>query len=134
MSLPQVRLLFIIAALYDFSIGITFLFFGSQLFDTAGVPHPNHWAYIHFGSLMLMIFGLMFFAVARDPAANCNFIPYGMLLKLSYTGLTCYYWFTTGCPMLFKPFAVIDGVMFVGFWMALHACRQTDSSTAAGAA
>jgi hypothetical protein len=107
-----------IAGLYDFGIGLVFLLFGSQLFDSAGVPQPNHWGYIQFGSLLLVVFGTMFFAVAYDPVANRNLIPYGMLLKLSYTGLVTYYWVTTDCPMLFKPFAVIDGVMFVLFFLA----------------
>ncbi len=118
MTLSMVRLLFVIAGLYDFIIGLTFLFFGSQLFDAAGVPQPIHWAYIQFSSLLLMIFGMMFLAIAYDPAGNRNLIPYGLLLKLCYTGLATYYWVTTDIPMLFKPFAVIDAVMFVLFWMA----------------
>ena len=118
MAHKMVRPLFVVAGLYDFIIGITFLLFGSKLFEKAGVPQPNHWAYIQFGSLMLMIFGLMFFAIARDPQANRNLIPFGMLLKLSYSGLAFYYWATTDCPSLFKPFALIDAVMFVLFWMA----------------
>jgi hypothetical protein len=118
MTLSVVRLLFVIAGLYDFLIGLTFLCFGPQLFDSTGVPHPNHWGYIQFGSLLLIIFGTMFFAVAYDPVANRNLIPYGMLLKLSYTGLVAYYWVTTDCPLLFKPFAIIDGVMFVLFFLA----------------
>jgi len=118
MTLSTVRLLFAIAGLYDFIIGILFLFFGPQLFETAGVPQPNHWGYIQFGSLLLVTFGIMFFAVAYDPVANRNLIPYGMLLKLSYTGLVTYYWVTTDCPLLFKPFAIIDAVMFVLFLVA----------------
>jgi hypothetical protein len=118
MTLSTVRLLFVIAGLYDFVIGVVFLFFGPQLFDAAGVPHPNHWGYIQFGALLLMIFGVMFFEVARDPVGNRNLIPYGMLLKLSYTGLVAYYWIATDCPWLFKPFVVIDGVMFVLFLLA----------------
>jgi hypothetical protein len=118
MTLSTVRLLFAIAGLYDFIIGILFLFFGPQLFETAGVPQPNHWGYIQFGSLLLVTFGIMFFAVAYDPVANRNLIPYGMLLKLSYTGLVTYYWVTTDCPLLFKPFAFIDAVMFVLFLVA----------------
>ena len=118
MTLPTIRLLFIAAGLYDFIIGLTFLFFGPQLFDAASVPQPNHWAYIQFGSLMLMVFGTMFFAVAFDPVANRNLMPYGMLLKLSYTGLAAYYWINIDCPFLFKPFAVIDAVMFVLFLIA----------------
>jgi hypothetical protein len=118
MSLPTVRLIFLVAGLYDFIIGLTFLFFGPQLFDAAGVPQPNHWAYIQFGALLLIVFGIMFLAVARDPVGNRNLMPFGMLLKLSYTGLVAYYWATTDCPMLFKPFAVIDAVMFVLFLLA----------------
>src|SRR5712692_8873183 len=118
MTLSTVRLLFAIAGLYDFLIGLAFLCFGPQLFDTTGVPQPNHWGYIQFGSLLLVIFGTMFFAVAHDPVANRNLIPYGMLLKLSYTGLVAYYWMTTDCPMLFKPFAIIDAVMFALFLLA----------------
>lgn len=118
MSLPMVRWLFVVAGLYDFVIGLAFLGFGPQLFEATGVPQPNHWAYIQFGSLLLMIFGTMFLAVARDPVANRNLIPYGMLLKLSYTGLAAYYWVTTGIPLLFQPFAVIDAVMLVLFYLA----------------
>jgi hypothetical protein len=118
MSLSVVRLVFVIAGLYDFVIGLVFLSMGPQIFDATGVPPPNHWAYIQFGSLLLMVFGTMFFAVAYDPVANRNLMPFGLLLKLSYTGLVAYYWFTTDCPMLFKPFAIIDALMFVVFLLA----------------
>lgn len=128
MQLAQIRWLFLIAALYDFLIGLTFLLFGPRLFAAAGVPQPNHWGYIQFGALMLMIFGTMFFAVARDPAANRLLIPYGMLLKLSYTALAGYYWATMELPLLFKPFAVIDGIMFILFWMAYKALATDHAS------
>src|SRR5207253_2346229 len=118
MTLSTVRLLFITAALYDFLVGVTFLLFGPRLFEATGVPPPNHWGYIQFGSLLLIVFSIMFFAVAYDPMANRNLMLYGMLLKLSYVGLVGYYWIATDCPQLFKPFAVIDGVMFVLFLLA----------------
>lgn len=127
MNINTVRLLFGVAGLYDFIIGFVFLLFGRPLFDATGVPPPNHWGYILFGALMLMIFGTMFLAVARDPVRNRNLIPYGMLLKLSYVGLVGYYWLATDCPMLFKPFAVIDGIMFVlfllAYWKPLDAAK-----------
>jgi len=118
MPLSTIRLLFVIAGLYDFVIGLAFLLFGPQLFDSTGVAQPNHWGYIQFGSLLVVIFGTMFLAVAYDPAANRNLILYGMLLKLSYTGLVTYYWVTTDCPFLFKPFAIIDALMFILFLLA----------------
>lgn len=119
MTLSQVRVLFTVAGFYDFIIGLTFLLAGAQLFDWAGVPHPNHWAYVQFASLLLIIFGLMFLTISWDPVANRNLIPFGMLLKISYTGLVAYYWSTGECPLLFKPFAIIDGIMLVLFSGAL---------------
>jgi len=118
MSLSNVRWIFLVAGLYDFLIGLAFLLYGPQVFEAAGVPEPNHWGYIQFGALLLIVFGTMFFAVAMNPVVNRNLMPFGMLLKLAYTGLVAYYWFTTDCPLLFKPFAVIDAVMFVLFFLA----------------
>ena len=99
MNIATVRLLFAVAGLYDFIIGLVFLLIGRQLFDATGVPQPNHWFYVQFGALMLVIFGIMFLAVARDPVRNRNLMPYGMLLKLSYVGLVGYYWIATDCSI-----------------------------------
>ena len=129
MTRSAVQMLFLIAGVYDFVIGLAFLLFGPQIFAAANVPPPNHWGYIQFAALLLIVFGMMFFAVARDPVANRNFIPFGMLLKLSYVGIVGYYWSTTGCPMLFKPFAVIDAVMFILFWWAY---MERTATTATG--
>jgi hypothetical protein len=109
---------FFLAGLYDCLIGLTFLVAGSQLFKQFNVPAPNHWGYIQFGSLMLMIFGLMFFSIAFRPIQNRNLIPFGILLKLSYISLTTYYWATSGLPGLFQPFVLIDAVMLVLFILA----------------
>lgn len=119
MTLSMVRALFVVAGLYDFVIGIAFLTMGPRIFEEAGVPAPNHWAYVYFGSLLLMIFGAMFFTVGYDPIANRNLMPFGMLLKIAYTGLCGYYWATMeSCPALFKPFAVIDCIMLILFVVA----------------
>ena len=124
MSLASTRLLFTVAGAYDFIIGAAFLGFGPQLFEATSVPQPNHWGYLQFGALMLMIFGLMFFAVASNPVANRNLIPYGILLKLSYVAIVTYYWVSTDVPLLFKPFAVIDAVMLVLFVIAYRGLAQ----------
>jgi len=119
MATSLVRLLFLIAGLYDLVIGVAFVGFGPQIYDAAGVPHPNSWAYIQFGALMLVIFGVMFLAVAYAPLANRNLIPFGVLLKISYVAIVAYYWVQLGdVPMLFKPFAAIDAVMLVLFLLA----------------
>jgi hypothetical protein len=126
-----VRVLFAVAGLYDFVIGAGFLFVGAAIFDSAGVPHPNHWAYIQFVCLLLMIFGVMFFAIAYDPAGNRNLIPFGMLLKAAYAGLVAYYWATSGCATLFKPFAIVDGIMLILFLLAYLQLRRPSAEQVA---
>lgn len=125
MTKSTISLLYYIAGVYDLVIGVVFLFFGTQLFDLAAIPYPNHWGYVQFCSLMLMVFGSMFLAIGRDPVGNRNLMPFGMLLKISYVGIVSFYWLTTGCPFLFKPFVVIDFGMLVLFVMAFLATVQT---------
>jgi hypothetical protein len=114
-------MLFWVAGIYDLAIGTAFLSAGAKIFDWAGVPHPNHWAYLQFASMLLLIFGLMFIAIGSSPISNRNLIPYGMLLKASYASLTIYYWVRYGCPDLFKPFAIIDLMMLFLFITAYQA-------------
>ena len=115
-----IRILFAIAAIYDLVIGFAFLISGPRIFEATEVPQPNHWGYIQFGALLLMVFGLMFVAIACNPARNRNLIPYGMLLKLSYSGIVGYYWANTGVPGLFKPFVIMDVLMLVLFIVAYY--------------
>ena len=116
----NVRALFGVAAVYDFLLGLVFLCFGPRLFAAVGLSQPNHWGYIQFAALQLMVFAAMFAAIARDPLANRNLVPYGMLLKLAYVGLVSYYWATGDCPWIFKPFALVDAAMLVLFGIALR--------------
>ena len=58
------------------------------------------------------------------------------MLKASYVGLTTFYWVRGECPLLFKPFVVIDAVMFVLFLLAYqgtdprrHASGSAESGT-----
>ena len=64
---------------------------------------------------MLMIFGLMFAAVAYDPVSQRNLIRYGLLLKLSYCGLVGYYCLTSIVPSLFRICAIADAIFYVLF-------------------
>jgi hypothetical protein len=110
-----VRALFLIAALYDAILGASFLVAPGRVYQWAGVAPPNHWAYVQFPAALLLIFALMFAAIARNPAGNRSLIIYGVLLKAAYCGIAFGYWFTAGIPDLWKPFAVIDLVMAILF-------------------
>jgi hypothetical protein len=124
MSLRVIRIIFGLAGLYDLVLGVAFLFFAPRIFAAANIPPVNHWGYVQFGALMIIIFGIMFCFIANDPIRHRNLMPYGMFLKLSYTGLVLYYWVAGECHAIFQPFAVIDGIMLVLFLMAYQRTPQ----------
>ncbi len=129
---PMITVLFVIAALYDGSLGIAFLVVGGGIFQWFGVPPPNHPGYVQFPAALLVVFALMFLAVARNPVKNRGLIPYGMLLKVSYCGVVFFHWFTSGIPGMWKPFAIFDLVFFFLFAWAYVALqdRTGDQSSA----
>ena len=119
---PAIPALFALAALYDGLLGAAFLVMAARLFESFGVTPPNHYGYVHFPAALLIVFAIMFAAIARNPVANRNLIPYGVLLKVSYCSVTFYHWFTDGIPGMWKPFAIIDLVFlacFIAAYLAL---------------
>jgi hypothetical protein len=115
MSLFQIRLIFVIAAVFDFLFVLGILVAGATILQWAGISVPDHWGPIQFGSLLLMIFGLMFAAVAFDPVSQRNLIRYGLLMKLNFCGLVAYYWMTSEVPILFRICAIADAILYVLF-------------------
>jgi len=115
MKRPIISALYYLAALYDGVFGILFLTIPWQLYAAFDVTPPNHWAYVQFPAALLLIFALMFLAVARDPRANRSLILYGMLLKISYSGTVFGYWLMQGVPPMWKPFAIADLAFLVLF-------------------
>ena len=119
-----IRLLFVVAALYDGLLGIAFLFASGALFRFCGVTPPNHPGYAQFPAALLIVFALMFLAVAVNPVKNRNLIPYGMLLKVSYCGVISFHWLTTGVSAMWKPFCICDIVFLILFAWAWNALRS----------
>ena len=116
--------LFIIAALYDGLLGFAFLFSADALFQWFQITPPNHFGYVHFPAALLLVFALMFSAVARNPQRNRNLIPYGILLKISYCSVTGFHWLTTGLPSMWKPFIFYDLVFLALFVWAYVSLRR----------
>jgi len=121
-TILAIRGLFLVAAIYDGLLGLAFLFAGDAVFQWYGVTPPNHPGYVQFPAALLVVFALMFLAVARDPARNRNLIPYGILLKASFCGVVFFHWLTAGIPGMWKPFCLCDLAFLAAFawaWVAL---------------
>ena len=115
MKKSWISTLFIIAALYDGLLGLAFLLAAKTLFTILNVTPPNHFGYVQFPALLLIVFALMFAAIAKNPSPNRGLIPYGILLKIAYCAVVFYYWFTMDIPYIWKPFAVCD-LVFLGLF------------------
>ena len=111
----NISALFYLSALYDGILGIAFLVAAPAIFTWSGVTPPNHWGYVQFPGALLIVFALMFLAVARQPVTNRGLIVYGMLLKVSYCGIVFYYWAVSGLPDIWKPWAIADLVFLALF-------------------
>ena len=131
MKKPIIVILFVIAALYDGLLGFAFMFSGEALFERFQVTPPNHFGYVHFSAALLIVFALMYLAIAFNPQRNRNLIPYGMLLKVSYCSVVCYHWFTAGIPAMWKPFFFYDLIFLVLFaWAYVSISNSTKKSHA----
>ena len=71
----------------------------------------------------MIVFAVMFAAVARAPVANRGLIVYGVLLKASYCGVTSFHWVTDQLPGMWKPFVGIDLAMALLFVWAYSLLR-----------
>jgi hypothetical protein len=108
----------VICGFYDGLLGAVFFFIPATVFRAASVTPPNHFGYVQFPALLLIIFGVMFLRIAADPIARREQILYGMALKVSYFGLVFWYAFHGGVPFLWMPWAWADLIFFVLFFLA----------------
>ena len=120
-TLLWIRLVFVLSGLYDMLAGIVFLFFAPAIYQRAGIPPPSHPAYVQLPSLVIMVFGAMFFQISKDPQANRNLIPFGLGFKASYCIVILLHAMAHKMPFLMLPFAWADIVCLVLFAAAYRA-------------
>lgn len=118
MTATWMRPLFIIAAFYDGILAIVVFFFAMPLYHLFGIEPVNHLGYLQFPALLLLVFAAMFWRIATDPVANRQLIPYGIALKVAYSGLVFWYQLAGGVPAIWIPWAWIDLVFLVLFVVA----------------
>ncbi len=127
MTEARLRLLFLIAGIYDLVLGIAFFVAFGRIFEIFGISPPGHPTYVQFPALLMVLFGLMFLQVSRDPHRYRMFIPYGIGLKAAFSGLAFWYHFTEGVPFMWLPLATIDllfMIAFVAAWFGTEPSRE----------
>lgn len=124
MQTKWVRVLFAVAGLYDGALGLVFLFAPTWLFSLSSVQPPNHSGYVQFPALLLLVFAVMFFRIAADPARRKELILYACGLKASYSGIVFFYQVTRGIPSMWLPWAWLDLAFLVLFVLAAFQLRS----------
>jgi hypothetical protein len=107
-----------VAAVYEGVLGLAFLFFGSEIFRIANVPPPNGAGYVQFPALVLVMFAVMFFQIARNPPKHRDLMLYGIGLKAAYAGVVFWHQMSSGIPILWIPWAWADLVFLILFLSA----------------
>jgi hypothetical protein len=125
MSLKTVKAAFMASAVYDIVLGIIFGLFYKLVYNAFETPLPNHAGYIQLISLYLLIFGIGFWFVAKNPAAHIGIIRLGILMKLAFIVVVVGHLIFDSVPGFYIPFAVIDLVFLVLFWMSDSFVRRT---------
>lgn len=125
MSLLWIRIIMVLSGIYDGLLGLAFFLAAPAVFRIAGVIPPNHFGYVRFPGLILLIFAVMFLRIAADPVARREQILYGMALKVSYFSLVFWYQFRGGIPTLWIPFAWAD----VAFFLLFIACWRSTAQS-----
>ena len=118
MTKQNLKLLFVVAGLYDIILGGVFLFFHDAIFGTLGMAPVGHPTYAQFPSLLVFIFGVMFMQISTNPVLYRPMIPYGMAMKAAFTGVAIWSFLSVGLPALWIPVFVADLAFLILFFMA----------------
>jgi hypothetical protein len=123
MSITPIRVLFFLAAAYDGVLASLALLFGPSLLQFFEVTPPNHWGYIQFPALLLLVFAAMFVQVGREPRRYAHLIPYGMGLKAAYCGVVFGHQAMGSIPAPWLPWAWADLGFLALFLLAYRSLR-----------
>src|ERR1035441_8128676 len=117
------RSLFLIAAVYDVVLGITFTFFPARAFDALGIREklPVFGGYLTLLGAFVLVIGIAYFLIARgDLRRNTDLILVGTLYKLAYSATAFYYWSQGNLPHI--AFAALFGVADAVFFALMAEC------------
>ena len=114
------RGLFLVAAVYDVVLGITFTFFYQPAFDMLEVTPPEG-GYIPLLGSFLFVIGVAYYLIWRgDLGRNRDMIFVGTIYKLAYASVALTFWAMGDVPHV--AFAAVFGIADVIFFLLMLEC------------
>ncbi len=118
---------FLIAGLYNIIVGLSFFFFYGAIYSWFSITLPENIAYIHLSAAFIVVQGIMYYLVSRNPEENLDMVKVGVAYKITYIGLVLYYWIINMLPHpMFLSFGVFDSIFLAFFLIFL---KDYDSLT-----
>lgn len=114
------RGLFLVAAIYDLTLGIAFTFLYKPAFELLDVTPPES-GYVPLLGSFLFVIGVAYYLIWRgDLFRNRDMIFVGTLYKLAYASIALIFWAIGDVPHV--AFAAVFGLADVVFFILMLEC------------
>jgi hypothetical protein len=116
------KILFLSAAVFNWAVGLALAFQAPLLFELFRVtPAPTEPLFLQLFSWLVVVFGIGYFWVSRDPVTNVPIIKLGLIGKISVVlaALACVLMGAVSWQMMILASA--DLLYAILFWRALSA-------------
>jgi len=123
-----VRAVFICSGLFESFNGIVFLVIPGKIFQALNLALPADIELMQLVSLITLVFAVMYFNIARNPIANRNLIPYGILGNISFCLVVFGHRLTGEMPDAWVFTAFINIVFLTGFILSYKALKRIPST------
>ncbi len=118
--------LFLVAAIYDFILGLAFFFFYKPLYAYLGIALPDYPVYLQMAAAFVIAMGVGYYFVYKNLYRNIDLVKLGVVYKLVYSGLTSYFYFTGLANIVFFWFAIFDAIFLILFvWFLVYAKKDS---------
>jgi len=119
------RGLFLVAAIYDFVLGLVFFFFYKPVYAYFNIALPNYPIYLQMAVAFVMAMGVGYYFIYRNLYRNIDLVKLGIVYKFVYSGLTSYFYFADLANIIFFWFAIFDAIFLVLFvWFLVYAKKD----------
>jgi hypothetical protein len=120
------KIIFLIAAIYDFVLGLVFFLFYRQIFNYFNITIPDYPAYLQMAAAFIIAMGVGYYYVYKNLYRNIDLVKLGIVYKIVYSGVTTYFYFTDVANRVFFWFAIFDFIFLCLFiWFLIYAKKDS---------
>jgi hypothetical protein len=118
------RSVFLATAIYDFFLGLIFLFMYSAIFSYLNVPLPNYPMYLQLSAAFVVAMGVGYYFIYQNMARNRDLVKLGVVYKAVYSSFSIYFFLKGLAHIIFFWFGIIDLAFLLIFIWFLVETRQ----------